>query len=48
MVCLPQVNVIHSNRRLAIVSARSDVCGASNSTWSDIDSSMFHLLWSEF
>ena len=28
----PQVNAIPSNRRLAIVSARSDVCGASNST----------------
>ena len=25
-----------SNRRLAIVSARSDVCCASNSTWSDM------------
>ena len=32
----PQVNGIPSNRRLTIVSAMSDVCGASNSTWSDI------------
>ena len=32
----PQVNGIPSNIRLAIVSARSDVCGASNSTWSDM------------
>ena len=32
----PQVNGIPYNRRLAIVSARSDVCGATNSTWSDI------------
>ena len=32
----PQVNGIPSNRRLAIVSARSDACGASNSTWSDM------------
>ena len=31
-----QVNGIPSNIRLAIVSARSDVCGASNSTWSDM------------
>ena len=31
----PQVNGIPSNIRLAIVSPRSDVCGASNSTWSD-------------
>ena len=36
MVVQPQVNGICSNIRLAIVSARSDVCGASNSTWSDI------------
>ena len=32
----PQVNGIPSNRRLAIGSARSDICGATNSTWSDI------------
>ena len=32
----PKVNGIPSNRRLAIVSARWDVCGATNSTWSDI------------
>ena len=32
----PQVNRIPFNRRLTIVSARSDVCGASNSTWSDM------------
>ena len=32
----PQVNVIPFNRRLVIASARSDVCGASNSTWSDM------------
>ena len=32
----PQVNGIPFNRRLTIVSARSDVCGASNSTWSDM------------
>ena len=32
----PQVNGIPSDLRLAIVSARSDVCGASNSTWSDM------------
>ena len=32
----PQVNGIPSNRRLAIVSVRPDVCGATNSTWSDI------------
>ena len=31
----PQVNGIPSNRRLTIVSARSDICGASYSTWSD-------------
>ena len=31
-----QGNGIPSTRRLAIVSARSDVCGASNSTWSDM------------
>ena len=30
------VNGIPFNRRLAIVSARSDVCCASNSTWSDM------------
>ena len=36
MVCQPQVNGIPSNRRLTIVSARSDVCGATNSTRSDI------------
>ena len=32
----PQVNGIPSNILLATVSARSDVCGASNSTWSDM------------
>ena len=32
----PQVNGIPSNRRLAIGSTRSDICGATNSTWSDI------------
>ena len=32
----PQSNGIPSNRRLAIVSARSDVCCASKSTWSDM------------
>ena len=32
----PQVNGIPSNIRLAIVFAKSDVCGASNSTWSDM------------
>ena len=32
----PQFNGIPSNRRLAIGSARSDICGATNSTWSDI------------
>ena len=32
----PQVNVIRFNRRLTIVSARSDVKGASNLTWSDM------------
>ena len=32
----PQVNGIPSNRRLAIGSARSDICCATNSTWSDI------------
>ena len=32
----PQVNGIPSNRRLAIGSARSDICGATNSTWCDI------------
>ena len=32
----PHVNGIPSNRRLTIVSVRSDVCGATNSTWSDI------------
>ena len=32
----PQINGVPSNIRLAIVSARSDVCGATNSTWSDI------------
>ena len=31
----PHVNGIPSNRRLTIVSARSDICGASYSTWSD-------------
>ena len=32
----PQVNGIPSNRRLTIVSARSDACVVSNSTWSDM------------
>ena len=32
----PQVNGIPSNIRFAIGSARSDICGATNSTWSDI------------
>ena len=32
----PQVNGIPSSIRLATVSARSDICGATNSTWSDI------------
>ena len=32
----PQINGIPSNRRLSIVSPRSDVCGASKSTWSGI------------
>ena len=32
----PQVNRIPSNRRLSIGSAKSDICGATNSTWSDI------------
>ena len=36
MCIQPQVNGIPSNIRLAIVSARSDICGASNSTWSDM------------
>ena len=31
-----QINGIPSNRRLPIVSPRSDVCGASKSTWSDM------------
>ena len=31
-----EVNGIPSNRRLVIGSARSDICGATNSTWSDI------------
>ena len=33
---LRSVNGIPSNRGLAIASARSDVCGATNSAWSDI------------
>ena len=36
MACPTSGQWFPSNIRLAIVSARSDVCGASNSTWSDM------------